>query len=57
MKSIIIIIIVIIIIIGHKTRKSSEYKNFKTKYSEQYPQVRKINSDIQVIVQSNEKLD
>jgi len=51
----IIIIIIIIIIIGHITQKVQ--KTNISKYLEQYPQVRKMKSDIQDIVQSNEILD
>jgi len=50
-----IIIIIIIIIIGHITQKVQ--KTNISKYLEQYPQVRKMKSDIQDIVQSNEILD
>jgi len=48
---------IIVTIIGHITQKSSENENFKTKYLGEYPQVRKMKSDIEDIEQSNEKLD
>jgi hypothetical protein len=40
----------------HNSETISKYKNFKTKYSGQYPQVRKMKSNIRDILQSNEKI-